>query len=252
MDQPPIGFFGDSLTSGLPGSSYLAILREKLPDHPLVNLGRGNDTVVSLSRRIAGLRFDQPFALAFLWIGVNDASRRPSWPHRAFHALLRQRRARDLDEFRACYRSCLDLLCRNAGRVIAVAPLIRGEDLGNGWNRQLKMMSSAIEELAGQCARAEFLDLRPVFAAKLAAQRVCDYVPRSAIRVALDALTLRSDEQIDRKARQRGLYLTLDGLHLNSAGAQIVADAFAEIILRSEATTALSPPGMWPAGPSSS
>ena len=44
---------GDSLTAGIPGSSYLAILRKKLPDHTLIDLGRGNDTVISLYRRIA-------------------------------------------------------------------------------------------------------------------------------------------------------------------------------------------------------
>jgi hypothetical protein len=43
-----IAFFGDSLTSGVPGSSYVAILRERSPDDTLVNNGKGNDTVVSL------------------------------------------------------------------------------------------------------------------------------------------------------------------------------------------------------------
>ena len=43
-----IAFFGDSLTSGVPGSSYFAILRDRFPDDTLLNFGKGNDTVVSL------------------------------------------------------------------------------------------------------------------------------------------------------------------------------------------------------------
>jgi lysophospholipase L1-like esterase len=50
------------------------------------------------------------------------------------------------------------------------------------------------------------------------------------LRVLLDTLILRTDEEIDRKATERGLHLTLDGVHLNSAGAGLVAEAFAEAI----------------------
>ncbi len=42
----------------------------------------------------------------------------------------------------------------------------------------------------------------------------------------LDALMLRSQIRVDHVAAERGLYVTLDGVHLNSAGAQLVADAF--------------------------
>jgi lysophospholipase L1-like esterase len=46
----------------------------------------------------------------------------------------------------------------------------------------------------------------------------------------LDVLVLRTDEQIDAKAAERGLLLTLDGVHLNSAGARLVAAEFAAAI----------------------
>jgi lysophospholipase L1-like esterase len=45
-----------------------------------------------------------------------------------------------------------------------------------------------------------------------------------------DALTLRTDAQIDAKAAERGLHLTLDGVHLNSTGARLVAEEFAQAI----------------------
>jgi lysophospholipase L1-like esterase len=41
---------------------------------------------------------------------------------------------------------------------------------------------------------------------------------------------LRNDAQVDAKAAQRGLHFTLDGVHLNSAGAALVAEMFLKII----------------------
>ena len=94
----------------------------------------------------------------------------------------------------------------------------------------MEVLARAIEDLASQYERVEYLDLRAVFIQRLAGKSVSDYMPTSPVRVALDALTLRSNEQIDRKATERGLHLTLDGIHLNSVGAELVAEAFLKAI----------------------
>lgn len=225
-----IAFFGDSLTSGMPGSSYVAILRERFPDDTLLNFGKGNDTVVSLYRRISTMEFDKPFDIAFLWIGVNDVLQTDRWPYRAFHSLLAQRRARDMDEFQSFYRATLNLLCEVAGRVIVAPPALKGEDLGNHANRRLADLGRVIKHTTAECDRAEFLDLQAAFARELAAWQGSDPVSRNPLRVLLDALTLRTDGQIDGKAAERGLHLTLDGVHLNSAGARLVAEEIAAVI----------------------
>lgn len=221
-----IAFVGDSLTSGRPGSSYLAVLRRRLPHDELINLGKGNDTVVSLYRRITALRWNGPLDMAFLWVGVNDVCGPASWSLQLANALLRTPRSNSLDEFRASYKSTLEFLRCRAAQVVAVSPLLRGEDLGNEWNRQLELLSAIIRDLALRYERVDYLDLRLVFADRLAGRRISGYLPENAWQVALDALTLRSDEQIDKKAAERGLHLTLDGLHLNSAGAELAAEAF--------------------------
>jgi lysophospholipase L1-like esterase len=225
-----IAFVGDSLTEGIPGSSYFAILRERLPGHTLINLGKANDTVVRLYHRLTRLRFGEPLDIAFLWVGVNDVAGSMRWSFRAVDALLRNYRATNPEEFRTHYQATLELLCRHARRVIAVAPLLKGENVGNPRNRQLEVLSGVIEELTSHYEQAEFLDLRTVFVQKLAGRRVSDYVSNSVIRVVLDALTLRSQERIDRKAAERGLHLTLDGIHLNGAGAETVAEVFMQVI----------------------
>lgn len=225
-----IALLGDSLTTGQPGSSYVAFLRERLPGHTLVNLGKANDTVVSLYRRLKNLPFDQPFDVVFLWVGVNDLPAQDSRLYRGINALMGQRRARDLGEFRAYYRRTLDLVCGHAGRVIAVSPLLRGEDIDNEWNCQIQILAGLVEELTTGYEKVEFLDLRPAFARVLAAQPISDYTPQNAVRVILDVLTLQNNEQVDRMAARRGLHLTLDGLHLNSAGARIVADSLLKVL----------------------
>ena len=225
-----IAFFGDSLTSGVPGCSYVAILQGQFPDDTLLNFGKGNDTVVSLYRRISAMQVDKPFDMAFLWIGVNDVLQTDGWTYRAFHTLLAQRRARDRDEFAACFRATLDLLCSRSGRVIAVPPALKGEDLDNPWNRRLRELAGLIKGSAAECDKAEFLDIQAAFVRKLPARPGCEYVPRNPLRVLLDTLTLRTDGQVDAKAAERGLRLTLDGVHLNSAGARLAAQAFAAVI----------------------
>jgi lysophospholipase L1-like esterase len=227
-----IAFFGDSLTSAMPGSSYLAILRERFPDDKLLNFGKGNDTVVSLHRRISAMRFNTPLDVAFLWIGANDVPPTERWSYHAFHTLLRQRRARDMGEFRSSYRATLRLLCDRAGRVIVAPPALKGENLENCWNRRLADLAGWIKEVTADYDEAEFLDLRVAFARELAGKPLSDHVPKNLLRVLLDALTLRTDEKIDAKAMERGLHLTLDGVHLNSAGAKLVAEEFAAAIGR--------------------
>ena len=53
-------------------------------------------------------------------------------------------------------------------------------------------------------------------------------------RIALDILTLWSDAQVDKKSAERGLHLTLDGVHLNSTGAEIVADMFSKAVVKEQ------------------
>jgi lysophospholipase L1-like esterase len=122
-------------------------------------------------------------------------------------------------------------LHRYARRVVAVSTALKGEDVASPCNRELEALSKVVQELASHDEGTEYLDVRAILIEELAGQRISSYLPSTVIRVALDALTLRSDEQVDRKSAERGLHLTLDGIHLNSAGAQLVADCFIAAIL---------------------
>lgn len=224
-----IAFVGDSLTSGRPGCSYVRVLRDRLPAHTLVNWGVGNDTAISLYRRIARRRGAEQFDVAFIWVGVNDVAPATTWPMRVNNALRRQPRPRNVDEFAAYYERALDVLCRLAGRVVAVSPAIRGEDADSRWNNELETMAGVVKGMTDRYEQVSYLDVRtPLFRA-LDGKPKRDILPKTH-QVLWDALTLWRREAIDRKAAERGLHVTLDGVHLNGRGAEIVAETFLKAI----------------------
>ena len=228
-------FIGDSLTVGRPGASYFDILGQKLPGHTLVRYARGGDSVIDAYRRVSSLKFVDSFDLAFLWIGVNDVFVKlaPTFP--LIRKVRRQRWAGDVGEFAGYYRATLDILCSQSRQVRTVSPLFLGEDMANRWHRQLDELASVIQALSREYANVAYLDLRSVFRAELTSTpdgQSVGYLPTSAIRIGLDVLLLRSPAQIDRVARERCLQFTLDGAHLNSRGAAIVAGLFAAAVER--------------------
>lgn len=196
-----IAFFGDSLTEGFPGASYFHILGQKLPDVQLLNYGKGGDTALSLFRRVRGLSLPDDLDISFIWVGVNDVFVHTSWIYPLLKRIRNQPWARDLSAFRTQYTNLLEYLAPRTRFLFAVSPLFIGEDLNNRWNRELKNMSLTIEELSSGSRNIEYIDLRGVFSHLLSNEAAC-----------------------------QGQHFTLDGVHLNSRGAGIVANVFLKSI----------------------
>lgn len=225
-----IAFYGDSLTAGIIGVSYIEILKKRLPDHTLINYGKGGDTVISLYRRIVAQNLLAPVDLIVLWIGVNDVFVNMSWTYPIIKRLEQQLWAKTLEEFAQYYRLILDLLCPLAKKVVTVPPLLIGEDIQNRWNQELDRLNGIIRELSVSRQNIDYLDLRTIAISRLASKPISPYVAKSAARIVLDAVALRDHRQIDQKSAERGLHFTLDGVHLNSAGAELVAEAFLRVM----------------------
>ena len=221
-----IAFFGDSLTEGIPGVACFDILREKLREHELYNYGRGGDTVLSLYRRIQRLRLPAPFDIAFLWVGTNDILVHISPAYPVVKTLINQPWTRSEKEFADCYHSAVEFLGRKARRVCTVSPLFIGEDLANDWNLRLERLCGIIADLSVERERTDYIDLREVFRPKLDKLEISAYVPGSVATLGLDVLASKDPKQIDARSAERGLHFTMDGVHLNSAGAEIVAEVF--------------------------
>jgi lysophospholipase L1-like esterase len=225
-----IAFVGDSLTAGVPGCSYFDLLQERLPEHTLFNLGKGNDTVLSLYRRMREERLPDDLDLIFFWVGVNDVRRNAGWLFRLFNMLLGQRGTDDPEEFRRAYEATLDLLSARARRIVAVSPFLKGEDAASRENRRLQALAEVVADLARQREEVRHLDLRTPIVERLKGLPTSTYLPSTVLDVALDVVARRECEQVNHVSAVRGLHFTLDGVHLNGRGAKFIADAFAGVV----------------------
>ncbi len=225
-----IAFFGDSLTEGIPGAAYFDLLQQSLPQHELLNFGKGGDTVISLHRRIMHTQIPSSLDLAFLWVGVNDVLVTTSWTYPLLKLYRRQPWARTLDTFSRYYGLLLEQLTGAAEHVVAISPHLIGEDLENPWNRKLKDQGDAIKTTIRDLPKVSFLDLREDFRARLAGQPVSPYIPRNTLRFLLKRSPLQDKHR---------LRLTLDGVHLNADGAELVAQVFTRKIREWERRVAL-------------
>lgn len=227
-------FLGDSLTEARPGVSFVKKLEEQFPNAELVNYGKGGDTVKSLFKRVKSLNFGESTGLVVLWVGVNDIYQRLNWRYRLLNMLLRRPIAKDPDEFEQTYQALLHYLTEHVRPlcgVIAVSAHILGENEDNQWNRQLKELTCAIKRVASLDPQVRFVDAQKRFFKDLKDKRTTDFVPQSLSLLMDDVRKLQTEELIDERARERGLYVTLDGVHLNTLGAKIIAELLSEAII---------------------
>lgn len=234
-------FAGDSLTEGVYGESYVERVAQALDQgsHGLrgevVNAGRGGDTITALLHRI-----DRPLhrygpSWVILAIGSNDV-----WlPWLSSHSIgwwlwLKYRSLRfgqsptsDLDEFAAAYRGLIDKAEQVGARVLACTVSPVGEQLSSPVNRRTARLNGVIKHIAADC-QVPVADIWQAWVERLAVLS-----SRSGY-LSAEWLFAWSDRRRMQKARpdevaeRRRLYLTFDGIHLNSRG----ADLWAETVLQ--------------------
>ncbi len=220
-----IAFFGDSLTEGNFGVSFMESLKRKLPDDELLNYGEGGETVISLYHRIAGMQPLEHADLAVIWIGVNDVFGQMTLLYRIINKIRRKPSSSHRSEFKDFYRAIVDLLFPCYRKIFTIPPLFLGEDLVNVWNRRLEGLSTDIQEISNEHEDVEFINLRDSFIPELGGRQGSSYLPKSVFQFLRDKSDCTTIEEVDRRSAERGLYFTLDGVHLNSKGADIVANS---------------------------
>lgn len=230
-------FVGDSLTEGTYGESYVAriaaVLNQggaQVPDR-VVNAGVGADTLRAVFSRIGGLLKQHRPDWVILAIGVNDI-----WlPWLARHSIgwqiwLLSRRFRlgqvpttDLDRFAALYRTVIGEIVDQAGcRMLACTTSCCGEQLASPPNRQLARLNGVIKDVAADCG-VPVADVWQAFVEELAPLRLPSaYIPGEWLFTWMDRRRIQYTTP-DEVSQRRRLYLTFDGIHLNSRGADLWA-----------------------------
>ena len=220
-----IALIGDSLTEGRPGVSFFNILKEKFPNITFDNLGKPGESVKSLYTRLLKTKLDIDYDISFLWIGVNDV-------YSKLLSVQAQPVAKDHNEFKDYYEKILDLVLVSSKKVVAVTPALVGENTNNAPNHEIKELNVLIQSITRNQENVSFLDIQSVFFSDLAKVNSSDYISTKVMRVMVDVFFYKKPSRIDRLSKERGLHLTLDGIHLNSTGAQIVAEIYASEIKR--------------------
>lgn len=192
-------FFGDSITqAGAKPGGYIVKMKEALTqkgitDYDLVGAGIGGNKVYDLYLRMEDDVMAQNPDIVFIWIGVNDV----------WHKTLAGT-GTDPDKFEKFYTAIINKLLDKHIKVILCTPAVIGEknDFTNQQDGDLNSYSQIIRNLA-QKWHCGLVDLREIF---------------------------HNYELKNNPGNKESGILTLDRVHLNEAGNQLVAEKMLEAL----------------------
>ncbi|HLX90359.1 MAG TPA: SGNH/GDSL hydrolase family protein [Puia sp.] len=194
-------FFGDSITqAGVNPGGYIVRIGELLEQkglakqYELVGAGIGGNKVYDLYLRMDDDVLAKKPDIVFIWIGVNDV-----WHKSSFGT------GTDADKFEKFYVAIIKKLQDKGVRIILCTPACIGErtDFTNQQDGDLNQYAQIVRGLAKNY-RCELVDLRE------------------------DFLTYNMKNNPDNK--DQGI-LTVDRVHLNDKGNQLVAEKMVEVLL---------------------
>jgi len=193
-------FFGDSITAaGAKPGGYIMKMKDALAkkgnsDYDLIGAGIGGNKVYDLYLRMDDDVLSQNPDVVFIYIGVNDV-----W-HKASYGT-----GTDPDKFEKFYTAIINKLLDKHIRVILCTPAVIGErtDFTNQQDGDMNAYSQIVRNLA-QKWHCGLVDLREVF---------------------------HTYELSNNPGNKESGILTLDRVHLNEAGNQLVADKMLDALL---------------------
>jgi lysophospholipase L1-like esterase len=219
--------FGDSLTEGVIGASYVDILREHLPAAiRVINAGINGDTTLNLLRRFK--RDVVPYRpdLVVLHVGLNDLSTVYGWPSsRAYYRLIKRVPIGITPVlFARAYQRLIAELRRHTSAQLMLCTLTTvGEQPNDPFQAYVDAYSTIVRALAER-EQLTLIDLRRAFEAAL----LQDPRDGPAYRIWTPILDRAAIELRGRTyaelAERRGYRLLCDGAHLAEAGAALVAE----------------------------
>jgi len=217
-------FLGDSITEGIPGVPYVPKIKKRFTESILINRGLGGDTVSSIFSRVVKMDDLDSFDQIVLFVGVNDIFGRMTKTYKILKILRKQRWAKCSSDFKEKYNSLVKHIQNKNSNIILISPLLIGEDINNKWNLDLYELRKAISDISNQ-NNLPYLDVYSSFVKHLSGKIINDYLPLKLSVIYSDLKSLIDSALVDQKSTERGLHLTLDGVHLNTVGADILSEA---------------------------
>jgi len=194
-------FFGDSITEqGAKPGGFIPKMKDALDkknlgsDYDLIGAGVGGNKVYDLYLRMDDDVLAQKPDIVFIWVGVNDV-----W-HKAMFGT-----GTDRDKFEKFYTAIINKFLDRNIHLFLVTPAVIGEktDYTNQQDGDLNAYSQVIRNLA-QKFHTGLVDLREIF---------------------------HTYELKDNPGNKESGILTVDRVHLNDAGNQLVAESMLDALL---------------------
>jgi lysophospholipase L1-like esterase len=221
---------GASVVEGRVSANFVQVLIRRMGSdgYRFVNAGRAGDQSIHVLRRLDSVLAEPPDVVVVL-VGSNDvtATLDAALGRMAMRA-AGLKVAPTIDSYRENMRAVVRRL-RDAGVRVGLCSLtVLGESMASEPNRAVAAYSAVLEDVAAQ----EAVDYIPIFEAQTAwlhkhlgsAGRPLEVggLLRAGMGVLIRHLVLRQD--LDRISRLNGYALTVDGQHMNSVGAALIAD----------------------------
>lgn len=221
--------FGDSITRGQVSANYLELLAHRLgtENYQFINAGVNNDLTYNLLHRIEPVIHHQPDYITLL-VGTNDVISSISL-RGAIYNMLRKRLPR-WPVLQWSYTNLIQILWRlkhetHAKIGVASIPIL-GENLNSRAIRRVRDYNQSLREIV----KREKVAYLPVFERQIEYLRShSQYYGRSyqvsvplTLELALRHLII--NENFDTFSARKGYILLTDGVHMNHAGASIIAD----------------------------
>lgn len=222
---------GDSITQGHIGYAYVDQLQARFPDVRIINAGIDGDTTLNLWHRLErDVLVHQPDVVTIM-VGLNDFGTEFGEPlSQAYYRLLKKVPIRiGISTYAALYRAIVMRLQRAGCRVVLLTSTTLGEMPETAGQAILEGYVDVVRDLAAHFD-VPLADVRAAFMREMRAHPRVGHeyhlwmVPYDQWRIRYLGA---SYAQI---AAQRGQRLLVDGVHLNLAGAMLVADVVAPVL----------------------
>jgi len=225
-------FIGDSLIRGSIGMNWVKRIAFKNPDWTVENAGVNGDTLIKIKQRLDKKLESSQYNVIFFEAGINDLLI-PAMTNKGF--LFRQAQKYLLTkgynplaehaDFEKEFRQCIyDIKAKTTASIILTTLSCMNESLEDPLNKKRCLYNHIIRDVARETG-CGLVDAGALFDGYLRRCRTKNYFLESFFNARyfdkFQCSVLGCHDQLSKKRR---LHLTIDGVHLNSRGANIYRD----------------------------
>lgn len=231
MNHAKVLFIGASLTVAIPGTSFTDIVKKDYPDNKYVVKGfPGAPLQEIMDKLLITLNRNPNFDVIIIDAGHNDIILPFLKQKPGLHILSKNKKTTNLDNFAEVFKDNLEKVKNRTNAKIFLLNLgCLGENLESDLNKQREYINEQIKIVSSDLDLS-VLNVAEEFERVLSDQK-SDYFLKNNSNLVLDIIFKKITFWNRFISYKRGLILTIDGVHLNSQGADIYADIIEKVII---------------------